>query len=130
MFVLDTNSLIYYFKGLGNVAATLLQTPPRDIGIPSIVLYELEVGISKSTAPEKRSKQLAVLTSVVNVLPFGVQEAKQAAQIRAALESRGQPIGPYDILIAATALANQATLVTHNLREFGRIRGLQVEDWY
>lgn len=130
MFVLDTNSLIYFFKGIGNVATRLLETPPKDIGIPSIVLYELEVGIAKSTSPAKRSEQLEALKSVISVLPFGLQEAKSAAQIRVELENQGKLIGPYDILIAATALANQATLVTHNTKEFGRIKKLQIEDWY
>jgi tRNA(fMet)-specific endonuclease VapC len=130
MFVLDTNSLIDYFKGQGRVAAAVLQTSPRDIAIPSIALYELEVGIAKSASPARRSEQLALFVSVVSVLPFGSQEAKFAARIRADLENRGQMIGPYDVLIAATALANQAILVTHNTKEFGRIRELQIEDWY
>lgn len=130
MFVLDTNSLIYFFKGTGNVATRFLETPPKDVRIPSIVLYELEVGIAKSTSPAKRSEQLEALISVTGVLPFGLQEAKSAAQIRVELENCGQLIGPYDILIAATALANQATLVTHNTKEFGRIERLQIEDWY
>jgi tRNA(fMet)-specific endonuclease VapC len=130
MFVLDTNSLIYFFKGIGNVATRLLDTPPKDIRIPSIVLYELEVGIAKSTHPTKRSQQLEELISVTGVLPFGLREAKSAAQIRVELDNRGQSIGPHDFLIAATALANQATLVTHNTNEFGRIEQLQIEDWY
>ena len=130
MYVLDTNTLIYFFKGLGKVAEKLLDTPPKEIGIPSIVIYELEVGIAKSTSPEKRTAQLADLLSLVNVLPFGLKEARSAAQIRVALEKQGQPIGPYDILIAATALANQAVLVTHNTKEFGKIGELQIEDWF
>jgi len=56
MYVLDTNTLIYYFKGMGRVAEQLLQQPPRDIAIPSVVLYELETGLAKSIAPEKRRK--------------------------------------------------------------------------
>ncbi len=64
------------------------------------------------------------------VLPFGNAEAKASAQIRAQLEKEGTPIGPYDILIAGTALANRATLVTHNLEEFKRIEDLNVIDWY
>ncbi len=130
MYVLDTNTLIYYFKGVGEVGPRLLRTPPRDIGIPSIVVYELEVGIGKSTFPEKRSAQLDTMLSFASILPFGHPEAKVAAEIRLALEIQGQTIGPYDILIAATAVANQAVLVTHNTREFGRIEQLLIEDWY
>jgi len=129
MFLLDTNTLIYFFKGMGNVSLNLLQTPPNEISIPSIVLFELEVGIAKSTSPKKRKQQLATFLSIVDVLPFGAFEAKQAAQIRAVLEKQGKPIGPYDILIAATAIANGATLVTHNTKEFGRIENLLIEDW-
>ena len=130
MFVMDTNSLIYFFKGMGSVASVLLSIPPQEVAIPTIVLFELEVGIAKSTAPQKRRQQLSELTSVTKVLPFGIEEATVAADIRVKLEQRGNPIGPYDILIAATAISNNGTLVTHNVREFERVEGLQLVDWY
>ena len=130
MYVLDTNTLIYFFKGLGDVSTRLLAVPPKQIGIPSIVLYELEVGIAKSTSPKKRSKQLEDFISLVNILPFGTDEARSAASIRVNLEKRGQLIGPYDILIAAVARTNQGILVTSNTAEFGRIKGLRLENWY
>lgn len=130
MYILDTNTLIYFFKGIGNVSTRLLQTPPRSIGIPAIVLFELEVGIARSSFPKKRRFQLDNLTAMVSILPFGHEELKSAAAIRVDLENRGKPIGPYDVLIAGTALANKGVLVTHNTSEFGRIEGLQIEDWY
>ena len=130
MYLLDTNTLIYFFKGLGDVANILLSKAPKDILISSIVLYELEVGIAKSTKPKKRTIQLEALISRVNISSFGAQEAKVAATIRANLESKGTPISPYDTLIAGTALSNNATLVTHNTKEFKRIKSLKIEDWY
>lgn len=130
MFVLDTNTLIYYFKGEGNVAKKLLQQSPNDIGIPSIVICELEVGIVKSSSPQKRISQLGILLSTVEVLPFGLEAANTAAQIRVNLEQDGKPIGPYDILIAATVITHGATLVTHNTQEFERIEPLKITDWY
>jgi len=130
MYILDTNTLIYYFKGMGNVAENLLQHPPRDIAIPSIVLYELEVGLAKSTEPEKRRQQLGTLIGLIAILPLDAKEAQSAATIRAVLEKAGTPIGPMDTLIAGTALANQGTLVTHNTKEFARVDGLQMADWY
>jgi tRNA(fMet)-specific endonuclease VapC len=130
MYVLDTNTLIYFFKGLGNVHSVLLNEPPNTIGIPTIVLYELEVGIAKSNSSDKRIAQLEALTSIVNILPFGMNEVRCAAAVRADLETKGTPIGPYDILIAATAISNKGILVTHNTKEFERIEGLQFEDWY
>ena len=130
MYVLDTNTLIYFFKGIGKVSRFLLKTPPSSIGIPTVVLYELEVGIAKSISPKKRIGQLEALTSVVNILPFGIDEVRCSAAIRANLEKNGRPIGPYDVLIAGTALSNKGILVTHNTKEFKRIEGLQLEDWF
>ena len=130
MYVLDTNTLIYFFKGEGRVARNLLGKAPRDIAVPSIVLFELELGIAKSSSPARRREQLAEFVSLVEVLDFTAREARCAAAIRAELERRGEPIGPFDTLIGGTALAAQAVLVTHNLKEFGRINGLRVEDWF
>jgi tRNA(fMet)-specific endonuclease VapC len=129
-YALDTNSVIYFFKGMGQVSARLLSTPPREIALPAVVLYELELGIAKSSAPEKRRMQLEELVRRVRILPFGAGEAKVTALIRADLERTGEPIGPLDFLIAGTALHHGATLVTHNLKEFGRVGGLSLEDWY
>ncbi|MEE4362882.1 MAG: type II toxin-antitoxin system VapC family toxin [Desulfotignum sp.] len=130
MYILDTNTLIYFFKGAGNVADMLLSKSPKDIGIPAIVLFELALGIAKSTNPTKRKIQLDLLVSHVNIFPFGAKEAESAAMIRADLEKKGMPIGPYDTLIAGTALAANAILVTHNVREFERVSALTLEDWY
>ena len=130
MFLLDTNTLIYFFKGIGNVSKNLLSKSPKDIGIPSIVIFELEVGIAKSKSPRKRIEQLQNLIAIVKIIPFGMNEAKASARIRAELEQKGITIGPYDSLIGGMALAMPATLVTHNKKEFERIQKLQVEDWY
>jgi tRNA(fMet)-specific endonuclease VapC len=129
VYILDTNTLIYFFKGMGNVAASLLAASPKDIGIPAVVLYELEYGIARSTAPRKRMKQLEELCALVDVLPFGGEEAKASAGIRVALEKKGTPIGPYDVMIAGTALSKQGTLVTSNTKEFRRVPGLKIIDW-
>jgi tRNA(fMet)-specific endonuclease VapC len=126
MYVLDTNIVIYYFKGIGQVKTHLENTLASEIAIPTIVLFELYVGLEKSTEPDKRRRQLNALLSRVNVLPFTHQVAQVAANIRAKLEQRGQPIGPFDVLIAGTALTQQVTLVTHNTREFQRTEGLSI----
>jgi tRNA(fMet)-specific endonuclease VapC len=65
VYVLDTNTLIYFFKGMGSVAENLFSVSPKEIGIPSIVLFELEYGIAKSTSPRKRVKQLEELTLLI-----------------------------------------------------------------
>jgi len=129
-FALDTNVLIHFFKGDGRVAEHLLATPPSEVIIPAIVLYELEVGISRSTAPGKRRRQLDELLAAVEVRPFGLAEARIAARIRSTLERAGTTLGPLDTLIAGTALAMSATLVTHNTVEMSRVPGLEIVDWY
>ena len=130
MYALDANTVSYFFKRLGGVAKRLLETPPAEVAVPAVVLFELEFGLAKSGQPGERRRQLQHLLSLVTVLRFGPAEARTAARIRMALRVAGTPIGPYDILIAGTALSRGATLVTHNTREFGRVPGLALEDWY
>ena len=129
MFILDTNTLIYFFKGLGSVADNLLAVSPKDIGIPAVVLYELEYGIARSTSPKKRTKQLEELCALIEVLAFGNEEARTSATLRAALEKKGTPIGPYDVMIAGTVLSKQGILVTNNTKEFRRVPKLKIIDW-
>jgi len=130
MYALDTNTLIYFFKGAGRVAERLLAQSPSGIAIPTVVVYEIESGIAKSKRPESRRTQFDQLLEAVEVLPFDRVAARTAAGIRARLEKRGTPIGPLDTLIAATALVRGATLVTRNTGEFSRVKELNLADWY
>ena len=130
MYLLDTNTLVYFFRGEGDVSRRLLAAVPASILVPSVVVYELEVGLAKSQESARRRRQLEALLSAVRVVPFGVEEARAAAKVRARLEAEGTPLGPLDTLIAGVALAHRAVLVTRNTREFGRVAGLRVENWY
>lgn len=130
MYILDTNTLIYFFKGMGNVASKFLTVAPKEIAIPSIVLFELEYGIAKSSSPKKRQAQLKEICSLVEVLPFENEGARLSALIRAQLEKKGTPIGAYDVLIAGIALVHQGILVTNNTKEFARVSKLKIENWY
>jgi tRNA(fMet)-specific endonuclease VapC len=130
MYALDTNSLSYYIKGKGRVAERLLAEPPSNVGVPSVVLYEIAYGAARASAPVGLRERLAAFLRAFRVLPFGEAEARTAARVRVELEKAGKPIGPHDVLIAATALEQRATLVTHNKKEFGRVKGLRLEDWY
>ena len=103
--------------------------PPSAFGIPAIVKAELYLGAYKS---QRREATLAVLDAFLaplSILPFGDEESVVYARIRSELEFEGKPVGPNDLLIASTALARGAILITHNAGEFKRIRGLQWEDW-
>jgi tRNA(fMet)-specific endonuclease VapC len=130
MFALDTNTLIYFFKGAGRVKDHLLATPPREIAIPAVVVYELEVGVARSAQPGRRRAQLEDFLALTAILPLDRAAAKRAAEIETALSGEGSRIEPLDALIAGTALAHGATLVTHNIGEFARVSGLKLVDWY
>jgi tRNA(fMet)-specific endonuclease VapC len=130
MFALDTNTLIYFFKGVGRIKDRLLATPPREVAIPAVVVFELEVGIARSAQPGKRRTQLDDFLTLTTILPLDRVAARRAAEIETALTSQGNRIEPLDTLIAGTALAHGATLVTHNTGEFARVSGLKLVDWY
>jgi tRNA(fMet)-specific endonuclease VapC len=126
----DTNTVSYFFKGLGNVSQKWLATSSRDIVLSSFVIYELRAGARKAGFGAVRLQQLEVFIANHQLAGFGDSEADVAATLRVTLEQQGTPIGPIDLLIAATALSMQATLVTRNQREFQRVPGLLLEDWY
>jgi tRNA(fMet)-specific endonuclease VapC len=130
MYALDTNAVIHFFKGAGRVANRLLSVPPSEVAIPAVVLYELEVGIHESNQPARRKAQLELMLANVSILPFDRDASARAAELGSVLRRAGSAIGPMDTLIAGTALAYGATLVTHNASEFRRVRGLKVVDWY
>ena len=130
MYLLDTNTIIYFFKGMGNISKNLFNISPKDVFIPSIVVYELEVGIAKSNDSQKREEQLKKLLSQINIIDFAQKEAIESAKIRADLEKKGTPIGSIDVLIAGCAKANNLILVTRNMKEFQRVENLNIVDWY
>lgn len=130
MYALDTNTVAYFFKGMGGVGARLLAVPPSEIMVSAVVAFELAVGVARSPEASRRREQLTRFLATIAVVPFGREEAEVSAGVRADLEQRGLPIGPLDVLIAGTALARGAALVTRNTREFSRVAGLRVENWY
>lgn len=132
MLVLDSNTISYYFRGDPLVVGRLQSLRPVDLGVPCIVEYELRFGLAR-LAPDMAAPRLAALAQFLQplqLLPFDSDCAQHAARIRAELERAGTPIGPHDLLIAATALRHHATLVTRNVREFCRVPGLQWINWH
>ena len=130
MYALDTNTVLDFFKGKGGVGAKLLAVPPGEVALPAVAAYEVWVGVLGSRNTKRRQAEYEQFLSMVEILPFDATAGKRAAELRVALERNGESIGPLDTLIAATALAHGATLVTRNLREFGRVPGLTVVNWH
>lgn len=130
MFVLDTNTVIYFFKGMGNVQERIFSEAPNSLAIPSVVLYELELGIANAKEPAKHIAQLRQLTEVIRILPFDHVGAKKTAKINVQLEKLGQSLGPADVMIAGTVLAYRGVLVTPHTEAFSKVPNLAIEDWY
>ena len=126
----DTNAWITYVNpGDSPVKSRFRAHPPADIAFCAVVKAELLYGAYRSTRREDNLRLLDTLFQLFRSLPFDDAAADTYGRIRADLTPRGTPIGPNDLMIAAIALAHHLTLVTHNVREFGRVEGLHLEDW-
>jgi tRNA(fMet)-specific endonuclease VapC len=129
-YLLDSNTIIAGIKAepraLLNRLAGLASSR---LFISSLVLAELQLGAEKSSQPAKVHRVVQVFIEGMEVLPFDAGDAMAYAKIRAALERKGQVIGPLDTLIAAQARARDLVMVTDNVREFRRVPGLVVENW-
>jgi tRNA(fMet)-specific endonuclease VapC len=133
MICLDTNIVIRIVNGRSSTLRLRLEEQLRagtPIALPVIALFEMRYGFGKSDRRDISERLLERFLGLgVDVLPFETQDAAHAGDIRANLEVRGTPIGPYDILIAAQARCRNAALVTLNQREFDRVPGLIVVSW-
>ncbi|MDT9201167.1 type II toxin-antitoxin system VapC family toxin [Limnospira fusiformis KN01] len=128
-FLLDTNSCIIYLRGKNLALKKRLEFYRKEVAVCSVVKAELFYGSLKSANPEKNLRLQTEFLSQFISLPFDDVAANLFGIIRSQLEFKGTPIGSYDLQIAAIALAHHLTLVTHNVREFSRVEGLQWEDW-
>ena len=130
MFLLDTNLCIQLLNNRSaQIQDHFLQYSPEEIVLCSIVKMELLYGARRSQRIEANLQLLKRFFHPLQSLPFDDRCAEEAGQIRADLASQGSPIGPIDLLIAATARAHDAVLVTHNTKEFSRVTNLRLVDW-
>jgi tRNA(fMet)-specific endonuclease VapC len=128
-YLLDTNAVIALMKNNASVIAQVRRVGRTELRLCAPVEAELWFGVCKSGRPEENQQRLLTLLSWLPSLPFSSEAAPHFGEIRAALVSQGQPIGPYDLQIAAIARAQGLVVVTHNTREFARVPGLMLEDW-
>ena len=128
-YLLDTNALIALMKNKASVIAQVRRVGRTELRLCAPVEAELWFGVCKSGRPEENRQRLLTLLSWLPSLPFASEAALHCGEIRAALASQGQPIGPYDLQIAAIARAQGLVVVTHNTREFARVPDLMLEDW-
>lgn len=130
MYLLDTNVCIRLLTGRSSrLVRRLRQVRPSRIALCSVVKAELTFGARKSRDVAANMRSLRRFFEPFPSHPFDDRCAELYGSLRAELELSGTPIGNNDLLIAATALAHDLTLVTHNTREFSSVVGLELEDW-
>ena len=129
-YLLDTNICIYTInKKPSSVVSKIRSKRPEEIAISTITIAELEYGITKSLHPDQNRAALLEFLIPFTILDFDQIASLHYGQIRMSLESKGMPIGPMDLLLAAQAKSRNLTLVTNNEKEFKRIDSLRIENW-
>jgi tRNA(fMet)-specific endonuclease VapC len=128
-YMLDTNLCIRVLRDRPKAIRKRFNECQDGLCISTIVLTELLHGAAKSDRPEHHRTEVEKFASRLAVLHFDDAAADHAADIRAALERKGEVIGGYDLLIAGHARSRGLVVITGNLQEFGRVEGLRCEDW-
>jgi len=128
-YLLDTNTCIAVMRSHPIAVQRMAAVAPGDCAISTVTAYELYTGVEKCANPAQERSKVELLLSTVWEMPFDPAAARESARVRALLEAQGQPIGPYDVLLAGQALAHSLILVTDNTREFSRVPGLTLENW-
>jgi tRNA(fMet)-specific endonuclease VapC len=130
-YLLDANTCIHFLRhgSRSPVAARLAAAGPGDVVLSSVVVGELLFGALRSRDVAKNLAEVRTFVAGFRSLPFDDPAAEKYAEVRTDLAAKGTPIGPNDLLIAATALANGVRVVTHNTAEFSRVVGLDLDDW-
>lgn len=130
IYLLDSNACIVYLKRPSSgIRQRLFSIPDSDVAVCSVVKGELFYGAMKSNNPSQTLASQRLFFNRFICLPFDDKAAEVYGVIRAHLEAIGRPIDPSDLQIAAIAIANNLTLITHNVSEFSRVMGLTWEDW-
>jgi tRNA(fMet)-specific endonuclease VapC len=132
-YLLDTNACIALINGKPALVRARFQKAAQagsEMWVSSVVAFELWYGVAKSARPDINAARVETFfAGPVRLLAFDDEDAKAAGMVRAAIEAAGRPIGAYDLLIAGQALRHRMTLITANVREFRRVKGLVLEDW-
>jgi tRNA(fMet)-specific endonuclease VapC len=127
-YLLDTDTVSYALRGKGDVAAKIKTRRPSELCMSAITLAELRFGADRKGS-RKLHGLIDVFAGAIEVAPFDEGAATEFGRIGSLLAERGTPIGEFDILIAAHAVALRCTLVSNNTRHFSKVSGLSLENW-
>ncbi|MCF6212056.1 MAG: tRNA(fMet)-specific endonuclease VapC [Gammaproteobacteria bacterium] len=128
-YMLDTNIVIYTIKNRPVQVREAFKQHENQMCISAVTKGELIYGAERSSQPEQNLADVEGLIARLEVAPFEGHASEHFGQLRAELYRIGQPIGPYDMMIAGHARAMGLILVTNNMKEFKRVPGLRVENW-
>jgi len=129
-YLLDTTAVSDFVRGIPAVLARLKATSRENVAICTVSAMEIEYGLLLNPARARKIEpMIRSFLQDVQVFPYELADASATAAVRAALSKRGTPIGPYDVMIAGTALRRGLVMVTSNGGEFARVHGLLLEDW-
>ncbi len=128
-YMLDTNIVIYTMKNRPEQVRRHFKQHQGRMCISSVTLGELIYGAECSQQPERNLMDVEAMVARLDVLHFDNRAASHFGQVRAELRRAGQPIGPYDMMIAGHARSLGLILVTNNIKEFIRVQGLRLENW-
>lgn len=128
-YLLDTDTVAFHLrKSSAGLKRRLRKVPASQVALSVVTEMEIRYGLARN--PSLRVAPLVEeFLDAMTILPLTSDVAPTYAKVRATLESKGTPIGPLDLMIAAHALTARLTLITGNLREFRRVAGLRCEDW-
>lgn len=129
LYLLDTNAIVALMKNQLYIVERVRQVGRSELTLCAPVEAELWFGACKSSRPEENRRRLLTLLAWLPSLPFAGEATRHFGEIRATLARQGNPIGPYDLQIAAIARAHDLTVVTDNVGEFSRVPGLKIENW-
>ena len=127
-FLIDTNICIYFLKGMFHLVEKFDEIGIDNLYISEITIAELKFGAAKSDHPTKNKKVIEELINKFNQIPI-YKSLDIFAEEKASLQKKGNIVDDFDLLIGATALANNMILVTNNEKHFNRLKGIQLENW-
>ena len=129
-YLLDTCIISGFVNGDSGILSRLKKARPDHLSISTLTIMEIEYGLQLNHARAARlAPAIRSLLELIEILPFSEADAKASAAIRASLKKKGNPIGPYDVLLAGCAMSRGLIMVTANVKEFARVDGLLVENW-
>ncbi|HBR96844.1 MAG TPA: VapC toxin family PIN domain ribonuclease [Gammaproteobacteria bacterium] len=128
-YLLDTNIAIYTIKNRPERVRKAFTKHYGQMAISTVTVMELMYGAERSARVERNIRDVEGFCARLDVLDYDAPAAIHSGQIRAALAGQGQPVGPYDVMIAGHARSRGLIVVTNNTKEFTRISGLQIENW-